>query len=156
MMSFIDQHTSFTVFDHTSHIMGNKNNRLSCFFKLIKLPVTLGLEENITNTQGFIYNENIRFHIDCNCKSKTCKHTAGIGLTGLIDKISDFCKINNVIQFCSHLFSGKSEHRPIQINIFNSCIFHIETCTQFQKRTDLSLYFHTPAGRTEYTCDNFQ
>ena len=32
LFSLVDQKASFTVFDNTSHIVGNKENRFSCFF----------------------------------------------------------------------------------------------------------------------------
>ena len=56
--------------------MGHKKNSLSLLFELLKLVITLGLEEYVTNRQGLIDNENLRVNIYGYCKGKTHEHTA--------------------------------------------------------------------------------
>ena len=56
--------------------MGYKKNSLSLLFELLKLVITLGLEEYIANRQSLIDNENLWVNVYGNCKGKTHEHTA--------------------------------------------------------------------------------
>ena len=49
LFSFVNQKTSLTVLDDAAHIVGNEKDRFSCFFQIVKFPVTLGLEENVSD-----------------------------------------------------------------------------------------------------------
>ena len=56
--------------------MGHKKNSLSLLFELLKLVITLGLEEYVTYRQSLIDNKDLRVNIYGNRKGKTHEHTA--------------------------------------------------------------------------------
>ena len=77
--------------------MAYKENGFSFFLELFKFVIALCLEEYVSYRQSLVYDENLRVNVDGNCESQTHKHTAGIRLYRLIDKITDVCKFDDVI-----------------------------------------------------------
>ena len=134
--------------------MRHKNDRLSCFLKLIEFAVTFRLEKNISHAQSLIYDQDIRLHIDSHRECQPREHTAGIGLHRLMDKLSDLRKGDDVIQFPPHLFICKPHHSPVEENILQPCIFHIEPGSQFQQGADFSINLHRAAGRRQNAGDD--
>ena len=129
----MQQYNFIAVLDDTSHIVGNHQNGGALFADLFHSPVTFGLEEYVTYRKRLIYDQDLRIYVDGQRKSQTHKHTAGISLYRLVYEISDLCKIQDILQLCIHLFFRISHHGTVHVYIFNSCIIHVETGTQFQK-----------------------
>ena len=83
--------------------MGNHHNCCSVLPYFFHPSVALGLEKDIADRQRLIDNQNFRLHVDSKSKGKTHKHTAGIRLYRLIDKVSDIGKIQNILKLILHL-----------------------------------------------------
>ena len=73
-----------------------------------------------------------------------------------MDKISNVCKFQDIVQSGINFFFGKSDHGSIQIHIFKTGIFHIKSGTQFQQCGNSSVYFYLSFCRSQNTCDDFQ
>ena len=136
--------------------MAYKQDGFAHFLEFIKLVVTLCLEKNISHGKRFIHNQNFRFNIDCHRKGKPDKHTGRISFYRLMHKLSDICKIQYILQFFINLFLGKPNHGSVQIDVFQTGIFHVEPCAEFQQSRNPSVYGHIPFGGIKYPGDNFQ
>ena len=71
-------------------------------------------------------------------------------------KISDIGKIQDILQPGINLLSGKSHHGAVQIYIFDTCVLHVKTGSQFQKRRNPSIYNYLASCRIQYACNNLQ
>ena len=131
--------------------MGYHEDRSSSLFDLLHFPVTFCLEKYVSDGQGLIYDQDLRLHVNVECKRQADEHTAGVGLYRLIDKIADIRKIQNILQLFIHLFPGIPHHGAVHIDIFNSGVVHIKPGSKLQKRGDLSLHVHLACGRCEDT-----
>ena len=100
----MQQYNFIAVLDDTSHIVGNHQNGSALFADLFHSPVTFGLEEYVTYRKRLIYDQDLRIYVDGQRKSQTHKHTAGISLYRLVDKISNVRKFQNIIQSGINLF----------------------------------------------------
>ena len=136
--------------------MTYKKNGFSHLFKFFKLPVTFRLKKDISYGKCFIYDQNFRFDINSYRKSQSHKHTTGIRFYRLVYKISDICKIQDILQFCIDLFFAKSDHLTVQIHVFDTGILSVESGSQFQQRGDSSIHHHFSLCGIQYAGDNFQ
>ena len=152
--ALMKQNHPVTVFDNASHIVCNHQDGRALFADLLHPAVAFGLEEYISYRQSLIYDQNFRIYVDRKSKGQTDKHTAGIGLYRLIDKISDFSKIQNILKLSFHFLPGKPHHSAVHIYIFNSRIIHIKTGSQLQKGGNLAVYIHLPGGWRQHSGDN--
>ena len=89
---------------YTSDVMGYEEDRDSLGTQLLEFFETFVLEKDIPHAQGFIHNENIRFHINRYGKCKPGKHSTRIIFNRLTDKITDICKIQNRWNLSLHFF----------------------------------------------------
>ena len=90
--ALIQKNNTVTILGNTSQIVAYKKDRLSLFLEFLELMVAFGLKKYVSYGKSLIYYQNFRINIDCHSKRKAHKHTAGIGLYRLMDKISDICK----------------------------------------------------------------
>ena len=136
--------------------MTYKKDGPSHLLEFFKLTITICLKKDISYRKCLIYDQDLRINVDRHGKSQTDKHTTGICLDRLMNKITDVRKIQNILQACIYLLSGKSHHGSIEIDIFNSGIFHIKSGSKFQKRRNTSIYHNFAAGWIQYTGDDLK
>ena len=103
----------------------------------------------------YTVNQDFRFDINSYRKSQSHKHTTGIRFYRLVDKISDICKIQDILQFCIDLFFAESDHLTVQIHVFDTGILSVESGSQFQQRGDSSIHHHFSLCGIQYAGDNF-
>ena len=94
----IEQQYPVAVFTDAVQIVTDKQNRLPLLLEFFELPITLCLEENISDRQCLIDNQNLRIDIDRHSKSQPHKHTAGVCLDRLVHKVTDIGKVQNILQ----------------------------------------------------------
>ena len=97
LYTFIKKDYTVTVSGNTAEIVAYKENGSSHIFKFFKFTITFCLEEHVANRKSLINDQNLRVNVDCNSKSQTNEHTAGICLDRLIYKITDVCKVQNIL-----------------------------------------------------------
>ena len=113
-------------------------------------------EEYVSYRQCLIYHQDLRINIDSDSKSQTHEHTAGICLNRLVDKISNVCEFQDIVQSGIDLLFGKSDHGTVQVYILQAGIFHIKSGSQLQQGRDTSVYLHFSLGRSQNTGDDLQ
>ena len=111
--ALVQQNHTVTVFCNAGQIMADEQNGLTKLFELFKFMITLCLEEHVSHRQSLIYNKDLRVNVDGHGKSQPHKHAAGIGLHRLMDKFSDICKIQYILQTFIDLLLGKSQHGTV-------------------------------------------
>ena len=136
--------------------MGNKQDRFSLSLEVLKLAVALGLEEHVSHRQCLVHDQDLRIDIDGNCEGKPDKHAAGIALDRLIDIITDIREINDRLKPLVDLFLREPDHGPVEVDILNAGIFHVEACAEFQERADASVHLDLPRGGCQNARDQFE
>ena len=114
--------------------MAYEDDGLSISLKLFEFRIALCLEKYISNGQRLVDDQNLRVNVYCNCKSKTHKHTAGVGLYGLIYIVSDIGKFKDLGEFFLNLLVRKAHHRSVKIYVLNAGVLHIKTGSKFKER----------------------
>ena len=67
-----------------------------------------------------------------------------------MDKISNVCKIQDIIKSGINLFLRESDHGSVKIHIFKTGIFHIKSCAQLQKCGDTAVYLYLAFCRSQH------
>ena len=114
------------------------------------------LKKYVSYREGLVHNQYFRINIDRHRKGKPDKHTAGVSFYRLIDIISDIRKVQNAFQLSINFLLGKTDHCPVQVNVLNAVVFHIEAGTQFQQCRNPAVYFHVSRSGIQDTGNNFQ
>ena len=118
--------------------------------------IAFGLKEHISHGQRLVHNQNLRVNGDIQGKGQTDKHTAGIGLYGLVNEVSNIRKLQNGRELLIHLCLAKAHHGAVHIDIFNTGIVLVKAGAQLQKSADAAPAFHLSRGGTKYPGNNLQ
>ena len=65
-------------------------------------------------------------------------------------------KLYDLIVLAVNEFLGVTKHGAIEIDILLACILRVKTCSKFQKRYDLAVFFHMALCWLKYAGNNFQ
>ena len=136
--------------------MAHNEDRTPLRLELLKLMEAFRLKEHISDGESFIDDQYFRIDIDRDCKSQPHKHTAGIGLYRLVDKIPDIGKSQYVVQPPVDLFFRETDHRPVQIDILQTGVLSVKSRAQFQKSADPSIYIDSSCRRRKHPGDDLQ
>ncbi len=78
--------------------------------------------------------------MDSDRKGQAHRHAAGVGLYRLINEVADFGKRGDVGIAALDLFPAEPENGRVQIDIFASCEFGIESGAEFEQGGDPAEY----------------
>ena len=70
--------------------------------------IAFRLKKYITYRKCFIHYQDLRIYVDSHSKGQAYKHTTGVGLYRLMDKITNISKTEDFIQPCVDFFFGKA------------------------------------------------
>ena len=136
--------------------MADKKDGFSHFFKIFKFLIAFRLKEYVSYRQRLIDNQYFRVNVNRYRKCQPYKHTTGICLDRLMHKVTDICKIKNILHLCINLFPGKTNHGSIKVDILNSGIFHIEACAQLQQCRNSSINLYMTTGWIQDSGNNLK
>ena len=125
--------------------MADEQDRLAFFLEFLEFSIAFCLEKYVANRKRLIDDQDFRVDIDGNCKCQSDKHPAGIGLYRLVHIVPDIRKIQDILQLFINFFFRKTDHRSIQINIFDAVVFHVKACAQLQQGGNSAVYLHNAA-----------
>ena len=118
--------------------------------------IAFGLKEHVSYGEGLVHNQNLRINGNIQGEGQTDKHTAGIGLYGLVNEVSNIRKFQNGRELLIHLCLTKAHHGAVHIDIFNAGIILVKAGAQLQKSADAPPTFHLSCGGTEHPGYNLQ
>ena len=136
--------------------MAYEDDGLAHLLELFKFMIAFCLEEYISYGQCLINNQDLRININRYGESQTHEHTAGIGLHRLFHIIADICKIQNILHAALYLLFCETVHGAIEVDIFNTCIFHIKSGSKLQQCLDSAVYCKCTSCRIQYPCYNLK
>ncbi|MNF84223.1 hypothetical protein D3C84_665740 [compost metagenome] len=106
--------------------MADKQYGAPALHQLAHARHALVLEPGITDTQCLIHNQYVRLNVNDNGEGQARKHTAGIGLDRLMNKITDIGKGKNIVQFGVCLLSRQAQYLGAHVDVFDTCEFRIK------------------------------
>ena len=97
------------------------------------------LEKDIANRKRLVNNQNIWLGNSRNCKGNTSNHTRGEILQWHVNKITEFCKLNNPVEIGIDKLLGISKERSIKVDILTSRQLGIKARTKLNKRGNVTV-----------------
>ena len=111
----VEENDPVTVLSDTSQIMADEENGFSHFLEFLKFVIALGLEKYIADGKRLVHNQNLRVNIDGHRKCQPHKHSAGIALYRLVDKLPDIRKIQNILKSLVDLLLGNGKRGKLDL-----------------------------------------
>ena len=106
--TLIQKNNTIAVFGNASQVVTYKQNSFALFLKFLELMIAFRLKKYITYRKCFIHYQDLRIYVDSHSKGQAYKHTTGVGLYRLMDKVTNICKTEDFIQPCVDFFFGKA------------------------------------------------
>ena len=156
LVALIEEDHPVTVSGNGSQIVADEQDRLALGTEFFKFMIAFCLKENIPDGQGLIDNQDFRVDVNGHGKCQAHEHTARVGLYRLVDKLADIRKGENAVHPLLNFLLRESHHSPVQVDVFDPCIFHIEAGTQLKQSGNAPVGRHGPFRRGKHTGDNLQ
>ncbi len=131
--SVVNPDAPFADFLNLSEGMGYDNDGCSLPFDFLKTVETFFLECRISDSKDFVYEKNVRVHIDCYGKSEPHVHSRRIGPYRIVDEFLELRKCYDVIHLFVNLFFGQTENGCVGIDVFPSAHVGVESCAELNQ-----------------------
>src|SRR5882724_5389451 len=89
-------------------------------------------------------------------ESEANVHTARIAFNRRIDEFFDFGKRDDLIKSFFNLPPFHSKNRAVEINVFSAGEFGMKPCSDFQQRSDSSVYLSSAFSGLSNSRENFK
>src|SRR6266566_2165393 len=100
--------------------MTDKENRSTLFCDISHFTQALFLELGVAYGQHFINNQDLRFQVRSDSKSKSYIHTARVAFHRRVDVRIDFGKCYDLVELGSYLGLRHSQDCAVQKDVFAS------------------------------------
>ena len=90
------------------------------------------LKRQITDSQHFIDDENLRIEVGCHRIRQTDVHSTGITLHGSIKELGHLSEADDVIKLSRYLASRHSQYGTVKVDVLAASQFRMKTRPDLQ------------------------
>ena len=101
-------------------LRGNEAKSISCG-DIRRHSQTFFLECRVPNRQYLIHDENLRFQMRSQLRTRDHIHPAAVALCGRVDKLPNFSECNDLLEFPLDLALSHIKDCAVQVEIFPPC-----------------------------------
>ncbi len=122
-------------------LVGDQNDRSAGSAEFLEFFIAFLPEERVPHSEDLIDEDDVRIDMCGGSKSQSDKHSVGVSFNGLIDKISDFGKGDDIIHFFMDLFSRKPQDHAVYKDILPTGKLGVEAASKLKHGSDLATNF---------------
>ncbi len=141
--------------DH-AHVMGDEQQRRAFGRQFFQPIQAFELKRGIADGQGFIDDQDLGLDTDRNGEGQPYQHPAGIDFGGLVDKVADIGKGEDIFEAGVDFRATQAQHRRIHIDVFPAGELRIETGPQLEQRGNPAMPLDTAPGWHQRSADQLQ
>lgn len=121
-------------------------------FVLYKLSDEAGAflhEVEISDGEGFVYDEDFGVEMDADGEGEPDRHAAAVGLERLVDELLKFGKVDDLLELFVYDLAAESEDGGVEVDVLPARKLEIETGAQFQEGSHSSIGGRGTSSRLE-------
>ncbi len=111
---------------------------------------------DISDSERFVYQQDLRIEMDRDRKRQAHNHTARIGLDGLIDEVADLGEVLDLADSLIHLFAGETQDGAVEVDILTAGELGIETRSELEQCRHTAIDRCAAGGGLEDACAHLQ